>query len=169
MAVDSLSRQISQRGLKVGALTIEINGGLSRPIAPFNDGVNTAERSSEFKFNYFEIGSQVILSDYISFKADFSHDNIETFSKEDSCNNDYYRVSARSVFNFGRILHFEALSLRACLLVSGGAAICALTTQRYDNNDFDHHIVFGITPYYEICDNIALNFDLDFSLEQIFT
>jgi OmpA-OmpF porin, OOP family len=150
-------------------LSIELNSGMSKPIAPFAEGYYyTSTNNIKYfnrLFNHYDLGVRYMYSPTIGFKLDLGYDTYGSNSQSESLPFKGYqiRTSFQGVINLGRLLSFETFTNKLSALVHLGpvVAIQKSETGGFGMDEKNGGLIIGFTPQYKLSNRIVAT--LDFS------
>lgn len=152
--------------------SIDVNGGLTKPVQPFTDGYTTSTLESLF---HVDLGVRYMVNNKFGLKIDFGYDDIKNANGTKEFNSQYKRVSLQGVANLGRIMNFESWTRVIGLQAHAGAGYSLLSpvkaslgNQSSTDGIFEGeqmvHAIAGLTAQVKLGKRIALN--TDFSVIQ---
>lgn len=135
--------------------SIDLNGGLSRPTAPFEPGYYV----EDFSFFHVDLGARYMFNPKFGFKLDLGYDSFENPSNLAPFKTKYYRTNIQGVLNVGRLLNFEDFTQRLNAQIHMGPGYSFMESNNFNGTDEMVNVLMGITGQLKLNDKIALNAD----------
>ena len=151
----TIAQEEEMQGASFNKWSIDLNGGLSRPTAPFEAGYFV----DDFSFFHVDLGARHMFNPKFGFKLDFGYDNFENSSKSLPFKSTYYRGNIQGVVNLGRVLNFEDFAKNLNFQLHGGPGYAILTSDSFEGDDQIVNVLLGLTAQYKITERVALNAD----------
>ncbi|MCD0471975.1 OmpA family protein [Flavobacterium sp. JAS] len=137
--------------------SIELNGGLNKPMRAITPGYSTATLSPF----HADLGVRYMFNPKFGFKLDFGYDQFQERNDTPDFKSTYIRTSLQGVINLGRTLNFETWTNTFGLLAHGGFGVSQLTSDKgFDGEDYMAHGIIGLTGQVRLSNSIALTGDL---------
>lgn len=137
--------------------SIELNGGLNKPLRAITPGYST-ETASPF---HADLGVRYMFNPKFGLKLDVGYDQFQERDNTPEFDSKYYRASLQGVINLGRALNFETWTNTFGLLAHGGFGVSQLSNDDgFDGKDYMAHGIMGLTGQVRLSNRIALTGDL---------
>ena len=137
--------------------SIELNGGLNKPLRAITPGYST-ETASPF---HADLGVRYMFNPKFGLKLDVGYDQFQERDNTPEFDSKYYRASLQGVINLGRALNFETWTNTFGLLAHGGFGVSQLSNDDgFDGKDYMGHGIMGLTGQVRLSNRIALTGDL---------
>ncbi|QDW21317.1 OmpA family protein [Flavobacterium sp. KBS0721] len=137
--------------------SIELNGGLNKPLRALTPGYST-ETASPF---HADLGVRYMFNPKFGLKLDVGYDQFQERDNTPEFDSKYYRASLQGVINLGRALNFETWTNTFGLLAHGGFGVSQLSNDDgFDGKDYMAHGIMGLTGQVRLSNRIALTGDL---------
>jgi len=137
--------------------SIELNGGLNKPLRALTPGYST-ETASPF---HADLGVRYMFNPKFGLKLDVGYDQFQERDNTPEFDSKYYRASLQGVINLGRALNFETWTNTFGLLAHGGFGVSQLSNDEgFDGKDYMAHGIMGLTGQVRLSNRIALTGDL---------
>ncbi|WP_281635345.1 OmpA family protein [Flavobacterium marginilacus] len=154
--VSTASVQSSAENTAYNKWSVEINGGLTKPITTLSKGYT----SSDFNFAHGDLGARYMLNPKFGIKLDFGFDKFSEQDNTPSFSSTYLRTSFQGVVNLGRALNFETFTNSFGLLFHSGLGGSYLTSKNDNVDDYMLNGILGLTGQVLLSNRIALTADL---------
>lgn len=135
--------------------SIDINGGISRPTAPFT--VNNYV--PDFSPYHVDLGLRYMFTTKVGLKLDLGYDNFKEAKNSQKFEGKYSRIGLQGVLNLGRALNFEDFSEKLNLQLHAGFGYAYLESNGFSGKDEMTYVPIGLTAQYKISNRIAFNAD----------
>lgn len=137
--------------------SIELNGGLNKPMRAITPGYST-ESLSAF---HADLGARYMFNPKFGLKLDVGYDQFQERKDTPEFDSKYYRASLQGVVNLGRALNFETWTNTFGLLAHGGFGVSQLSSDKgFDGKDYMAHGIMGLTGQVRLSNRVALTGDL---------
>ncbi|MBF4485337.1 MULTISPECIES: OmpA family protein [unclassified Flavobacterium] len=137
--------------------SLELNGGLNKPLRAITPGYST-ETASPF---HADLGVRYMFNPKFGLKLDVGYDQFQERDNTPEFDSKYYRASLQGVINLGRALNFETWTNTFGLLAHGGFGVSQLSNDDgFDGKDYMAHGIMGLTGQVRLSNRIALTGDL---------
>lgn len=138
--------------------SIEINGGLNKPLRTLTPGYYNAV----FNSLHLDLGARYMFSPKFGLKLDFGYDKFKDGDNDSlEFESKSLRTSLQGVINLGRALNFETWTNTIGLLVHGGFGVSQITSESgFDDEDYMAHGILGLTGQVRLSNSVALTGDL---------
>ncbi|OXE99119.1 OOP family OmpA-OmpF porin [Flavobacterium araucananum] len=137
--------------------SIELNGGLNKPMRTITPGYST-ESLSPF---HADLGVRYMFNPKFGLKLDVGYDQFQERNDTPEFDSKYYRASLQGVINLGRALNFETWTNTFGLLAHGGFGVSQLSSDKgFDGKDYMAHGIAGLTGQIRLSNRVALTGDL---------
>lgn len=137
--------------------SIELNGGVNKPLRAITPGYSTESLS----FFHADLGVRYMLNPKFGLKLDVGYDQFQERDDTPEFDSKYYRASLQGVINLGRALNFETWTNTFGLLAHGGFGVSQLSSDDgFDGKDYMAHGIAGLTGQVRLSNRIALTGDL---------
>jgi len=137
--------------------SLELNGGLNKPLRAITPGYST-ETASPF---HADLGVRYMFNPKFGLKLDVGYDQFQERDDTPEFDSKYYRASLQGVINLGRALNFETWTNTFGLLAHGGFGVSQLSNDDgFDGKDYMAHGIMGLTGQVRLSNRIALTGDL---------
>ncbi|MGQ7944488.1 OmpA family protein [Flavobacterium sp. WC2509] len=137
--------------------SIELNGGLNKPIRTMTAGYTTGP----VNFFHGDLGARYMFSPKFGLKLDFGYDKFQEGDDTPQFESTYLRTDLQAVINLSRALNFETWTNTIGLLVHGGFGVSQLTSENgFNGEDYMGNGIIGLTGQLRLSDRIALTGDL---------
>jgi OOP family OmpA-OmpF porin len=143
-------------GKEYNKWSLDINGGFSKPSAPFATGYHV-DNTNLF---HVDLGARYMINPKFGFKVDFGYDTFKNASNNIAdFNGQYYRANIQGVVNLGRTLNLEDLSKNLNLQFHMGPGYAFMQNDNFGGTDNIANLLFGLTGQIKLSDRVALNAD----------
>ena len=137
--------------------SIELNGGVNKPVRAMTPGYQTATLNPF----HADLGVRYMFSPTFGAKLDFGYDQFTERDDTAPFESKSIRASIQGVINVGRALNFETWTKTIGVLVHGGVGVSQLTADDgFDGEDYMGHGILGLTGQLRLSDRVALTGDL---------
>lgn len=154
---ETTSTEVTTDKLDYNRWSIEINGGLNKPVRSMTYGHYTGFLSPF----HVDLGARYMFNPKFGLKLDFGYDKFEDCEDSLPFESQYIRGSLQGVINLGRALNFETWTNTIGLLAHGGFGISQLTSDDgFEGEDYIGHGIIGMTGQIRLSDRVALTGDL---------
>lgn len=139
--------------------SIEVAGGLTKPVRPMAAGYYTSTPS----FGQFSLGARYMFNNRFGAKLDFGYSMLKEGSSSLPFKSNYFRTSLQGVVNVGSILHFETWTNSFGILAHAGGGYSNLSPKEpIDQANTDHMLNFiaGVSPQLKLGEKMALTGDV---------
>ncbi|MCC9064469.1 OmpA family protein [Flavobacterium piscisymbiosum] len=137
--------------------SLELNGGLNKPLRAITPGYST-ETVSPF---HADLGVRYMFNPKFGLKLDVGYDQFQERDDTPEFDSKYYRASLQGVINLGRALNFETWTNTFGLLAHGGFGVSQLSNDDgFDGKDYMAHGIMGLTGQVRLSNRVALTGDL---------
>ncbi len=137
--------------------SIELNGGVNKPIRTMTEGYTT----ETLNLFHGDLGVRYMFNPKFGLKLDFGYDKFQEADNTAPFESTYLRTDLQGVINVGRALNFEQWTKTFGLLVHGGFGVSQLTSKNgFDGEDYMGNGILGITGQVRLGDRVALTGDL---------
>jgi OmpA-OmpF porin, OOP family len=151
----TIAQEAEMQGASFNKWSIDLNGGLSRPTAPFEGGYFV----DDFSFYHVDLGARHMFNPKFGFKLDFGYDSFENSSNSLPFKSVYYRANIQGVVNLGRVLNFEDFAKNLNFQAHFGPGYSFLTSDGFSGEDQIVNVLLGLTAQYKLTERVALNAD----------
>ncbi|MEZ7499268.1 OmpA family protein [Flavobacterium sp. Arc3] len=136
--------------------SVELAGGLNKPMRPMTAGYRTAVASSYVA----DLGARYMFNNKFGLKADFGYNSFKEGEDSRSFDTKYYRVDLQAVANLGRIMNFETWTNTIGLLGHAGFGLSFLENENpVYKKDKMGNFMAGVTGQIKLSDRVALTGD----------
>ena len=135
--------------------SVELAGGLNKPMRPMTAGYRTAVLSSYVA----DLGVRYMFNNKFGLKADFGYNSFKEGENSVGFNSKYYRADLQGVANLGRIMNFETWTNTLGLLGHAGFGLAQLEDQNSAVKDRMGNFIAGVTGQIKLSDRISLTGD----------
>ena len=137
--------------------SIELNGGLNKPMRAMTPGYST-ESVSPF---HADLGARYMFNPKFGLKLDVGYDQFKEKKDTPDFESSYVRASLQGVVNIGRALNFETWTNTIGILAHGGFGVSQISTESgFGGQDYMAHGIAGITGQIKLSNRVALTGDL---------
>jgi OOP family OmpA-OmpF porin len=137
--------------------SIELNGGVNKPIRTMTAGYTT----ETLNLFHADLGVRYMFNPKFGLKLDFGYDKFQEKDNTAPFESTYLRTDIQGVINVGRALNFEQWTKTFGLLVHGGFGVSQLTSKNgFDGEDYMGNGILGITGQVRLGNSVALTGDL---------
>lgn len=137
--------------------SIELNGGLNKPLKTFTPGYGTSSLSPF----HADLGVRYMFNPKFGLKLDFGYDKFSEANDTPEFESTYLRTNLQGVINLGRALNFETWTNSFGLLLHSGFGVSQLTSKNgFDGEDYMANGIFGLTGQIKLSNSVALTGDL---------
>ncbi len=145
-----------KKGKEYNKWSLDINGGFSKPAAPFVAG-HYIDNTNLF---HLDLGARYMINPKFGFKVDFGYDTFENSSRSiTDFTGQYYRANVQGVVNLGRTLNLEDFSKNVNLQFHMGPGYAFMNNDNFKGNDNMANLLFGLTGQIKLSDRVAFNAD----------
>ena len=140
--------------------SIDLNGGLTKPVDPMTPGYYTETFES---FYHVDAGVRYMMNTKFGFKLDFGYDDMKNARNSKEFKTQYYRINFQGVANLGRIMNFEDWTRMLNLQAHAGIGYSFMKNDNYKhvkhNSDEMANVMLGLTGQIKISKRVAFNAD----------
>ncbi len=137
--------------------SIELNGGVNKPLRAMSPGYSTATLNPF----HADLGVRYMFSPTFGAKLDVGYDQFQERDDTRDFESRYVRTSLQGVINLGRALNFETWTNTIGILAHGGVGVSQISTETgYGGQDYMGHGILGLTGQIRLSNRIALTGDL---------
>ncbi|WKL48546.1 OmpA family protein [Flavobacterium pectinovorum] len=137
--------------------SIELNGGVGKPLRAMTPGYSTATLNPF----HADLGVRYMFSPTFGAKLDVGYDQFQERDDTPNFESRYVRTSLQGVINLGRALNFETWTNTIGILAHGGFGVSQISTETgYGGQDYMGHGIMGLTGQIKLSNRIALTGDL---------
>jgi len=135
--------------------SIDINGGFSKPTAPFTSGYY----AKNYNLFHADLGVRYMFNTKFGVKVDVGYDQFDNDSKSAAFDGQYYRTTVQGVVNLGRVLNFEEWTQHLNLQAHTGIGYAFMKNDRFEGVDNMLNHIIGLTGQIKLSERVALNAD----------
>ncbi|AWI27170.1 OmpA family protein [Flavobacterium pallidum] len=135
--------------------SLELNGGVNKPSAPFAPGYFSATPS----FFNADFGVRYMFNNKFGVKADFGYYKLQDNESSLHFSTKYYRADLQAVANVGRIMNFETWTKRIGALVHIGGGYMQFRSDNLSYTDRGGNFIIGLTGQYKLAKRVVLTGD----------
>ncbi len=135
--------------------SLELNGGVNKPSAPFAPGYFAATPS----FFNVDFGARYMFNNKFGVKFDVAYYKLQDNESSMPFNTKYYRADIQGVANIGRIMNFETWTKRIGALIHLGGGYMQFRSDNLDYTDRGGNFIVGITGQYKLAKRVVLTGD----------
>ena len=138
--------------------SIELNGGVNKPMRAMTAGYSTATLNPF----HADLGVRYMFNPKFGLKLDFGYDKFQERDDTAPFESRMIRTSLQGVINLGRTLNFETWTNTIGLLAHGGFGVSQLSAKDngFDGEDYMGHGILGLTGQIKLSNSVALTGDL---------
>lgn len=138
--------------------SIELNGGVNKPMRAMTAGYSTATLNPF----HADLGVRYMFNPKFGLKLDFGYDKFQERDDTAPFESRMIRTSLQGVINLGRTLNFETWTNTIGLLAHGGVGVSQLSAKDngFDGEDYMGHGILGLTGQIKLSNSVALTGDL---------
>jgi OOP family OmpA-OmpF porin len=137
--------------------SIELNGGVNKPMRTMTPGYQTATLNPF----HADLGVRYMFSPKFGVKLDVGYDQFQERDNTAPFESRYVRTSLQGVVNIGRALNFETWTNTIGVLAHGGFGVSQISTETgYGGQDYMGHGILGLTGQIKLSNRVALTGDL---------
>lgn len=137
--------------------SIELNGGINKPLRAMTAGYSTATLNPF----HADLGVRYMFSPQFGLKLDFGYDKFQERDNTAPFESKLIRTSLQGVINLGRALNFETWTNTIGLLAHGGFGVSQLSADNgFSGKDYMGHGILGLTGQIKLSNSVALTGDL---------
>lgn len=138
--------------------SIELNGGVNKPLRAMTPGYSTATLNPF----HADLGVRYMFNPKFGLKLDFGYDKFQERDDTAPFESRMIRTSLQGVINLGRTLNFESWTNTIGLLAHGGVGVSQLSAKDngFDGEDYMGHGILGLTGQIKLSNSVALTGDL---------
>jgi len=137
--------------------SIELNGGVNKPLRTMTAGYSTATLNPF----HADLGVRYMFSPQFGLKLDFGYDKFQERDNTAPFESKLIRTSLQGVINLGRALNFETWTNTIGLLAHGGFGVSQLSADNgFSGKDYMGHGILGLTGQIKLSNSVALTGDL---------
>lgn len=145
--------------------SIEVAGGLHKPVDPFAEGHWTDDAPS---FGQFSVGTRYMMNNRFGMKLDFGMNMLKEGESKDqgmspAFKTRYYRADLQGVANLGAIFNFSSWTNTIGLLMHAGIGYSEMHVKEPIEKDATDHmlnVIYGFTPQIKLGSRLAFNIDV---------
>lgn len=135
--------------------SVELAGGLNKPMRPMTAGYRTAVTSAYVA----DLGVRYMFNNKFGLKADFGYNSFKEGENSIGFDSKYYRADLQAVANLGRIMNFETWTNTLGLLGHAGFGLGFGEADNSTGTDKMGNFIAGVTGQIKLSDRIALTGD----------
>lgn len=135
--------------------SIELAGGLNKPMRPMTAGYRTAVTSAYVA----DLGVRYMFNNKFGLKADFGYNSFKEGENSIGFDSQYYRADLQAVANLGRIMSFETWTNTLGLLGHAGFGLGFGESDNFSGTDRMGNFIAGVTGQIKLSNRIALTGD----------
>ncbi|MFV8356420.1 OmpA family protein [Flavobacterium sp. XS1P32] len=135
--------------------SIELAGGLNKPMRPMTAGYRTAVTSAYVA----DLGVRYMFNNKFGLKADFGYNSFKEGENSIGFDSKYYRADLQAVANLGRIMSFETWTNTLGLLGHAGFGLGFGESDNFSGTDRIGNFIAGVTGQIKLSNRIALTGD----------
>ena len=159
-AVSSVNAQTenvesASTGTEINKWSVELAGGLNKPMRPMTAGYRTAVTSAYVA----DLGVRYMFNNKFGLKADFGYNSFKEGENSIGFDSKYYRADLQAVANLGRIMNFETWTNTLGLLGHAGFGLGFGEADNSTGTDKMGNFIAGVTGQIKLSDRIALTGD----------
>jgi outer membrane protein OmpA-like peptidoglycan-associated protein len=143
--------------------TIEVAGGLNKPVKPMTGGYSTSMVSPYV----VDLGARYMFNNKFGLKADFGYNHFTNESDSKDFETNYYRVNLQAVLNLGRIMNFENFTQNFGLLAHTGFGLGQAQFKNSAPDDIIGNFIVGATAQIKLSNRISLTGDFSTMLNTL--
>ncbi|KDN56482.1 OmpA family protein [Flavobacterium seoulense] len=137
--------------------SIELNGGVNKPLRAMTAGYSTAT----LNLFHADLGARYMFNPKFGLKLDFGYDKFQERDNTAPFETTLLRTSLQGVINLGRTLNFETWTNTIGLLAHGGFGVSQLSADNgFNGKDYMGHGILGLTAQVKLGNSVALTGDL---------
>jgi len=137
--------------------SIELNGGVNKPLRAMTAGYSTATLNPF----HVDLGARYMFNPKFGLKLDVGYDKFQERDNTAPFESTLLRTSLQGVINLGRTLNFETWTNTIGLLAHGGVGVSQLTAENgFRGKDYMGHGILGLTGQIRLGNSVALTGDL---------
>ena len=140
---------------KYNKWSIELAGGLNKPMRPLSAGYRTAVASAYVA----DLGVRYMFNNKFGLKADFGYNSFKEGENSVGFDSQYYRANLQGVANLGRIMSFETWTNTIGLLGHAGVGLGFGEADNRAGTDRMGNFMAGLTGQIKLSNRIALTGD----------
>ncbi|MFV8368706.1 OmpA family protein [Flavobacterium sp. LB2R40] len=135
--------------------SVELAGGLNKPMRPMTAGYRTAVTSAYVT----DLGVRYMFNNKFGLKADFGYNSFKEGENSIGFDSQYYRADLQAVANLGRIMSFETWTNTLGLLGHAGFGLGFGESDNFSGTDRMGNFIAGVTGQIKLSNRIALTGD----------
>lgn len=135
--------------------SIELAGGLNKPMRPLTAGYRTAVASAYVA----DLGVRYMFNNKFGLKADFGYNSFKEGENSVGFDSKYYRANLQAVANLGRIMSFETWTNTIGLLGHAGVGLGFGESENFTGTDRMGNFMAGLTGQIKLTNRVALTGD----------
>ncbi|MFV8334961.1 OmpA family protein [Flavobacterium sp. RSP29] len=135
--------------------SVELAGGLNKPMRPMTAGYRTAVTSAYVA----DLGVRYMFNNKFGLKADFGYNSFKEGENSIGFDSQYYRADLQAVANLGRIMSFETWTNTLGLLGHAGFGLGFGESDNFSGTDRMGNFIAGVTGQIKLSNRIALTGD----------
>ncbi|MFK8266112.1 OmpA family protein [Capnocytophaga cynodegmi] len=132
--------------------SVDLNGGINKPIAPFSAQYSTSTPSLWGA----NAGVRYMFNNKFGLRLGGGYDSFEEGDKSNKFESSFWNVNLQGVANVGRVLSFEEWTSDLGLLAHAGVGYGQLNSKALSSADQVAFIVAGLTPQLRISNRVTL-------------
>lgn len=141
--------------VKYNKWSVELAGGLNKPMRPLTAGYRTAVASAYVA----DLGVRYMFNNKFGLKADFGYNSFKEGENSVGFDSKYYRANLQAVANLGRIMSFETWTNTIGLLGHAGVGLGFGESENVTGTDRMGNFMAGLTGQIKLTDRVALTGD----------
>jgi OOP family OmpA-OmpF porin len=142
-------------GTEFNKWSVELAGGLNKPMRPMTAGYRTAVTSAYVA----DLGVRYMFNNKFGLKADFGYNSFKEGENSIGFDSKYYRADLQAVANLGRIMSFETWTNTLGLLGHAGFGLGFGESDNFSGTDRMGNFIAGVTGQIKLSNRIALTGD----------
>ncbi|MDI6032582.1 OmpA family protein [Flavobacterium sp. LB2P84] len=142
-------------GTEFNKWSVELAGGLNKPMRPMTAGYRTAVTSAYVA----DLGVRYMFNNKFGLKADFGYNSFKEGENSIGFDSKYYRANLQAVANLGRIMSFETWTNTLGLLGHAGFGLGFGESDNFSGTDRMGNFIAGVTGQIKLSNRIALTGD----------
>ena len=135
--------------------SIEVAGGLNKPMRPMTAGYRTAVASGYVT----DLGVRYMFNNKFGLKVDFGYNSFKEGENSVGFDAQYYRANLQGVANLGRIMNFETWTSTLGLLGHAGFGLGLGESPNFSGTDRMGNFMAGLTGQIKLSNRVALTGD----------
>ncbi|MES2578852.1 MAG: OmpA family protein, partial [Bacteroidota bacterium] len=142
-------------GTEFNKWSVELAGGLNKPMRPMTAGYRTAVTSAYVA----DLGVRYMFNNKFGLKIDFGYNSFKEGENSIGFDSKYYRADLQAVANLGRIMSFETWTNTLGLLGHAGFGLGFGESDNFSGTDRMGNFIAGVTGQIKLSNRIALTGD----------